>query len=155
MAMHRQRNKNNYCYFLDSTKDKSWFFGPPYAVEEVVFDEYDICSCCQEQNEIIIQRLNNLEKSAHPNFFSEDVFKITEEAHTNNYKYKSILKRDRVGYNGQIFHPYSAIRKEDGWHIKIFELFSREYSEIHENEFVQLKLSDEQAMKNRKDNFKG
>lgn len=31
--------------FLDPNKDDSWFNGPPYAVEEVVFDENDFEGC--------------------------------------------------------------------------------------------------------------
>ena len=30
---------------LDPNKDRSWYNGPPYAVSEVVFDEYDFEGC--------------------------------------------------------------------------------------------------------------
>ena len=30
---------------LSITDDPAWFNGPPYAVDEVVFDEYDIQAC--------------------------------------------------------------------------------------------------------------
>jgi hypothetical protein len=30
---------------LINRPDSSWFDGPPYAVEEVVFDEYDMTAC--------------------------------------------------------------------------------------------------------------
>lgn len=30
---------------IDENADKSWFFGPPYALEETVFDENDIKGC--------------------------------------------------------------------------------------------------------------
>jgi hypothetical protein len=33
---------------LDHDDDPSWYNGPPYAVAEVVFDEYDIEGCTRE-----------------------------------------------------------------------------------------------------------
>lgn len=30
---------------LDNREDQSWFDGPPYAVEEIVFDENDFAGC--------------------------------------------------------------------------------------------------------------
>lgn len=30
---------------IDPARDPSWYAGPPYAVEEVVFDEYDFGGC--------------------------------------------------------------------------------------------------------------
>lgn len=33
---------------LDDREDRTWFDGPPYAVVERVFDEYDQKGCTQE-----------------------------------------------------------------------------------------------------------
>jgi hypothetical protein len=33
---------------LDHDNDPSWYNGPPYAVAEVVFDEYDMAGCTPE-----------------------------------------------------------------------------------------------------------
>ena len=35
---------------LDQT-DESWYNGPPYAVAEIVFDEYDFGGCSLDPNE--------------------------------------------------------------------------------------------------------
>lgn len=139
---------------LEPEKEQIWFAGSPYAVDEVVFDEHKMKSCYLNTKDILLDRIKNLAESAHPNFDSDDVFKMMDEnSSSEKYHRENIMKRDRVGHNGEIFHPYSAVRKDDGWHIKTFELFSREYSEMHEDEFVKLKLSDEQAMKKRKESF--
>lgn len=61
------------------------------------------------------------------------------------------MKRDRVSNEGHILHPYSAIKREEVWFIKVFELFAKTYSEIPEDEFVQLPFSSEEAMKKRKE----
>ncbi len=34
---------------IDESRDASWLAGPPYAVEEVIFDENDMAGCWQEQ----------------------------------------------------------------------------------------------------------
>lgn len=139
---------------LEPEKEQIWFVGPPYSVDEVVFDEHKMKSCYQSTKDMLVDRIGKLEVSSHPNFDSKDVSKMSKELkNRHEYHRKNLMKRDRVGNNGEIFHPYSAVRKDDGWHIKLFELFSREYSEMHEDDFVQLKLSDEQAMKKRKEKF--
>lgn len=139
---------------IEPEKDPSWFIGPPYAVDEVVFDEHDMKSCYLDSGSDLLRRMLKTEKSAHPNFLSDDVFKMNKERiGAERYHRKNLMKRDRVSKSGEILHPYSAIRKDDGWHVKTFELFSREYSEMHENNFVQLQLSNEQAMKERKQKF--
>jgi len=140
---------------LEPDKDESWFIGPPYSVDEVVFDEHGMKSCYSNTKDMIIDRATKIDISYHPNFLHEDVMKMTEEMiDEDHYHRKNLIKRDRVGENGEILHPYSAIRKDDGWYIKTFELFSREYSQMHEDEFVKLKLSDEESMKLRKDSLK-
>lgn len=37
---------------LDEYNDQSWFNGPPYAVSETVFDEYDIKVCHPIDNKV-------------------------------------------------------------------------------------------------------
>lgn len=39
------------CIEVDDRKDQTWFDGPPYAVKEVVFDEYDQKGCTQGHQE--------------------------------------------------------------------------------------------------------
>ena len=137
---------------LDPYKDESWFIGPPYSLNEEVFDEYDFESCYKDINEMIKESVQELDTSSHPNFLSEDVFKMMKER-DKNYPRKAVLKRDRVTESGLILHPYGAKRVADDWFIKTFELFSREYSEMHENDFIKLKHSSEEYLKKRKENF--
>lgn len=137
---------------LDYDKEDYWFKGPPYSVEEKVFDEHEMESLYCDTNEMLSERIDSLETSSHPCFDSEDVFKMIKEK-DRNYPRKKLLERDRVSKEGYIFHPYSAIKKDNEWFIKVFELFSKEYLEIAENEFVQLPFSSEEAMKKRKESM--
>ena len=137
---------------LEPDKRSAWFVGPPYHVTEVVFDEYDIASCGLDVGEL---SGNRSKKSAHPHFLSEDVFKMLDESISlDRYPNKNLIKRDRVGQKGEIYHPYGAVRGKGGWKIKVFEIFSRKYSQIHEDDFVQFTLSSEDALIHRKDSFK-
>ncbi|KXV11382.1 hypothetical protein AD932_13115 [Gluconobacter oxydans] len=37
---------------IEPGRDPSWYSGPPYAVLESVFDEYDIEGCCATEAEM-------------------------------------------------------------------------------------------------------
>lgn len=132
---------------LDPDKKAYWFEGPPYSVEEKVFDEYDMknlyLSPEGDLNDIL------LDQSAHPGFDSADVFKMLK-VRSNNYPHKKLLKRDRVNLFGDILHPYGAVKKDKKWFILVFDIFAKTYSEILEDEFVQLSLSSEESLKKRK-----
>ena len=69
------------------------------------------------------------------------------------YPNQKLLTRDRVSKEGYILHPYSAIKRDNVWFVKVFELFAKEYLEMPEEEFVQLPYSDEEAMKKRKESM--
>lgn len=137
---------------LDYDKDESWFKGPPYSLEEQVFDEYEMQACYNNTQNMILERIESVETSNHPHFLAEDMFKMFKEK-DRNYPRKKLLKRDRSDSLGNILHPYAARKESNEWFIKVFELFSREFSEMHENEFVKLPFSTEESLKNRKDCF--
>lgn len=146
---------------IDPEKGEEWYIGPPYSVNEEVFDEKDMVNCIVEGpaafNEMIKSRVESLDKSAHPHFLHEDVMKMMKAKGSNNkYKYprKKILKYDRVGLGGEIYHPYGAYKKDHVWYINLFELFSREYTEMNEDDFIKLAISKEEDLVKRKENYK-
>lgn len=142
---------------LEPGKDVSWFNGPPYAVNEVVFDEYDMDGCYVDETEMLKEVIEEADSSAHPGFSMKDMNKMMKEKfihHQQLYKKESLMKKDRVGKDGSILHPYSAIRKKEGWYIQLFELFTSTYSEMHEDDFVKLAVSNESDLKKRKESIK-
>ena len=143
---------------LDPDKDISWFKGPPYLLSEKVFDEYDILACYSNTSNMLKDRIEKFEKSSHPNYLAEDFLKMTKEKRLTRapqeYPRKNLLKRDRVSKNGEILHPYTAVLKEKIWYVKIFEIFSREFFEMSEDDFKELKISTEKDMKERSKKFK-
>lgn len=135
---------------LDPNKDEKWFKGPPYLLSEVVFDNEDMEYCYTDEYSMIIDRIKSSKTTAHPNFDSEDVFKMMNEKEYNNYPRSNLLKRDRVSSDGEILHPYTAIQKGNEWFIKVFGLFNKEYSVISEDNFVALEMATEDDMFKRK-----
>jgi hypothetical protein len=149
---------------LDPDKDESWFVGPPYAVEEVIFDEHDMQSCYLSLKDSIMDSARELKESVHPGFDSKTMRKMFNTKHLvleAKYPHKKMLRRVRVGTDGSIWHPYAARplerpASEEGkfiprkWMILVFELFSHQWSEIHEDEFVKLPYNTEEAMVARK-----
>ena len=142
---------------LDDNKDPVWYMGPPYPVEEIVFDENKMKSCIGNNNgshvvHVLNRNLDSLERSYHPGFNSDDVLIMMEKDNVfsrKSYPREKILTVDRVGNDGSIYHPYAAIKKDDIWYIKVFELFTKTYTEIDEDIFVRFPLSSERAMKKR------
>ena len=135
---------------LDPAKNKDWFTGPPYNMEEKVFDEHDMEKCYTNFNANLLSIVNK--KSSHPNFSSEDVRKMMTKKEYNNYN-KNVLKHDRVDTDGSILHPYGAKKLDDKWYIQTFEIFSRKYSHMQEDDFIKLPYSSEEAMLKRKDSL--
>lgn len=128
---------------LDPAKNKDWFTGPSYNMEEKVFDEYDMEKCYTNFNANLVSIVNK--KSSHPNFASEDVRKMMNKKEYNNYN-KNVLKRDRIATDGSILHPYGAKKSDDKWYIQTFDIFSRQYSQMLEDDFIKLEYSSEEAM---------
>lgn len=133
--------------FLDYNKSEVWFKGPPYSLDEEVFDETDMDSCWTDLAEELVERSA---PSVHPGFDFEDV-KLQLNAINMQYQgfRKNLLKRNRLGPDGEIYHPYSGRRVNDTWYVLLFELFTRAYSEMPEDEFVALPLATEKDLINR------
>jgi hypothetical protein len=150
---------------LDPYKDESWFVGPPYAVEEVIFDEHDMQSCYLSLKDSIMDSARELKESIHPGFDSKTMRKMFNTKHLvleAKYPHKKMLRRDRIGLDGEIWHPYAArpIKQDEPenttdfiprkWMVLVFEIFSSTWCEIHEDEFVKLPYSTKEAMISRK-----
>ena len=63
---------------------------------------------------------------------------------------KQLTKKEPPSFNYGEYQPYSAYLKGDIWIIKCFEIFDRTYSEIPENDFINLKIATEIDLFNKK-----
>lgn len=131
---------------LNPELESSWFNGPPYAVIEVPFDEYDIKGAYRDEKEAIQEAIDRANHSAHPNFPHEIVMtmlqaRCTEAADT--YPQKQLFRIDRVSADGEILHPYAAERDGDSWRILVYRLFAGTFQTVAEADFIQLRPAGE------------
>lgn len=153
---------------LEPGKPDYWFIGPPYSVQEIIFDEYDMTKCYKDINLMITNRISSVNVNYHPGYDYEDFKKMSKHRATKlQFAFKKLLSRDRLGINGEIFHPYSFeeipydsplyVDTKDISHtnyiVLIFEVFSREFSSMHINDFIKLKFCSNEDLMKRKDYF--
>lgn len=129
--------------FLDPKKEDVWFQGPPYDVNEIVFNEIDMSHCYT--GSIFDGIALNLDRnSLHPHFNSNDSFKMIRQAiadkkenHLKIFGYKpAILKRDRVTPDYRILHPYSRYIDNNVWFIRVYDIFNCTFEDILEDTFI-------------------
>ena len=121
--------------------DESWFNGPPYAVAEVPFGEYDIGGAYRNEEEAIRDAVESADNSNHPGF-PHEVVKVMMKgrlaADTLAYPRKELLRIDRVDNTGKLLHPYAVERDNDGWLVLVYLPFTREFQKMTEGVFVRL-----------------
>jgi len=122
--------------------DPAWFCGPPYPVEEVVFDEQDIASAFRCQGDATWHALAQLDQDAHPGYSREAISRmmrarLLEDAH--HYPHPRLLRIDRVDATGEILHPYAAEPVHDGWRILTYAPFGEVFSALPEADFIRLR----------------
>lgn len=122
--------------------DENWFKGPPYAVTEIPFDEYDIRGAYRDEEEAIHDSIEEADNSNHPGFPHEVVLvmmKASYSADTRAYPREGLLRIERVDGAGNILHPYAVEREEDGWHVLIFRPLLGDFQRMAEGDFILLK----------------
>lgn len=139
---------------LKPNLDESWFNGPPYAVIEVPFDEYDMGGAYRDESEAIQDALEEADRSAHPGF-PHDVVKVMSKAgftdDSRAYPRKELLRIERVDETGEILHPYGVECDGDGWYVLVYVLFAETFLRITETDFVRLRHATEEDMRKRWD----
>jgi hypothetical protein len=125
--------------------DESWYVGPPYALQEIVFDEHDMHACYRDIEEAIAR---SNKKSAHPNFSSDAVFKMMDHKLSGKKKYPNdrLLNGDRVSSHGDVLHPYAADMINKKWEVLYYDIFKETYGSMPDGEFVKLARSTEKDL---------
>lgn len=135
---------------IEDDRDASWYNGPPYAVVETVFDEYDLPNCHLTLDEAIEDAIHEADTSGHPGYPNDYVNRMMKERFAceaeAKYRNKRLLRFDRVR---EILHPYAAHKSGDSLVIRLYLPFLHEYAEIPELELLQLPISTEADLKRR------
>lgn len=123
-------------------RDACWFVGPPYSVQEIVFDEDDIRGAYQSFDEHVLEALHEHGSGGHPGFPQEAIskmMKIRISADTHSYPNKPILRHDRIDHSGAVLHPFALRWKTaDGRHVQTYDVYAQKFSAMPEVDFVRL-----------------
>ena len=128
---------------LQPELDTAWFNGPPYSVEEIVFDEQDIARVFRCQDDAVRDVLARLDQGVHPGYPHEAVSRMMRARHledSRRYPRPRLLHVDRVDAAGEVLHPYAAEPAHDGgWRIQVYAPFTKGFSALPEADFVRLR----------------
>ncbi|WP_125077084.1 hypothetical protein [Pseudoxanthomonas sp. SGT-18] len=136
--------------------EDAWFCGPPYPVQEVVFDEHDIAAAFRSPEEAILDALTEVDRGLHPGYPHEVVNTMMEARFPDNsrrYPQPQLFRIDRVDAAGEILHPYAAESTPSGWRILLYAPFTRTFSTLPEKDFVFLPAATPQDLLSRKKSF--
>lgn len=133
--------------------DECWFAGPPYVVEEVVFDESEIARVYRDTEEDIRETVGAATNSAHPGFPHEAVTAMSDawfEGEAQAYPRKRLWEVERVDEAGEILHPYSSERDGDGWRILLYQPFTQRFTSLPEHQFIRLRPATAEDLRQRR-----
>lgn len=138
---------------IEDDRDPSWYNGPPYAVVETVFDEYDLPGCYLSLDEAIEDAILEADTSGHPGYPGDAVNRMMSEwmacEAEAKYRNKKLIRFDRVREDGELLHPYAAHKFGDSWIIRLYLPFLNKYDEMPELAFLGLRISTEADIQRR------
>ena len=138
---------------IEEGRDTSWYNGPPYPVAETVFDEYDLPGCYLSLDDAIKGAIHEADTSGHPGYPHEDVSRMFKEMWEDEaavkYPNKGLLRFDRMREDGELLHPYAALKSNGDWMIRLYLPFLHEYAEMPEIDFLALPIATDVDVKRR------
>lgn len=132
----------------------AWLVGPPYIVDEVVFDEHEMERCYLTQEDAILAAKHEHESSGHPGYSSEALGVMLEAEfgdETGEYPNPRVFRFDRCRADGEILHPYAARRDGQDWRVLVHLPFLDVFEEITEGQFIALPLASKEDVRTRAD----
>jgi len=130
--------------------DPNWYQGPPYIAAEIVFDEQEIERSHLTETDAILSAMDG--SSGHPGYPGDVINKMMKarlEAAKHPPLRKGVLRFDRLTLKGEILHPYSVRKDDEGWMVLVYLPFRHEFSEMLEQEFIALPIANAADIKAR------
>jgi hypothetical protein len=121
--------------------DPNWYLGPPYIVEEKVFDEHEIKRCRMSSVEAEGASMRELDKTDHPGYPVDVVDRMMSTLHDQHYPHSGVLRFDRRRPDGEILHPYGGKKEGGEWIVLLYLPFLRIFEQIAEREFIALPIA--------------
>lgn len=130
--------------------DPVWYQGPPYMVDEVVFDEVALVGAHRTELEAVEASVHEADTSGHPGIPREVVSRMLRaKGESARYPRSRVLKFNRVRGDGEVLHPFAAHRQGSLWFIQVYLPFTGEWTQLGEREFCALSLSTPDAIRQR------
>jgi len=129
-----------------------WLSGPPYIVDEVVFDEREMERCYLTLEDTIRAAKHAHESSGHPGYSSE-ALRIMLEAEfgeeNGEYPNPGVFRFDRCRADGEIFHPYAARRDGQDWIVLVHLPFLSTFEDVREADFISMRIASKDDVRAR------
>lgn len=132
--------------------DPIWNEGPPYVLQEVVFDEKEMERCYLSEGDAIEASAFNMRSTGHPGYPSEVVIQMLEAAcvdEEHRYPTPGALRFDRLRNDGEILHPYAGGKGAHGWMIELYLPFLGTFDRMAERDFIALPMAQTEDIKTR------
>lgn len=115
---------------------EQWMQGPPYVVEERLFNENDLRLAYQDWAKMIFERM----QSRHPCYRSEDMRRLIK----GDFKLRlsPLFSNDRLR-GDELLHPYDLKGKGNSSQVEVFEPFTRTWTTLSVSEFLALPAATE------------
>lgn len=129
-----------------------WAEGPPYAVQEEVFDELAIASCALNHEEAIRAAITETERGLVPGFPHESIMVFMEARLSPDYiayPDKPLLRLVKVS-GGDLYVAYGVRKDGEFWTVLCFCLFDNEYLEIPERHFLECPVATDDDYRARR-----
>lgn len=115
---------------------EQWMQGPPYVLEERLFNDKDMRLSYQDLGDMIVERM----QSRHPCYRSEDMRRLFK----GDFKLRlsPLFANDRLR-GDELLHPYDLKGKGNNSQVDVFEPFTRTWSTLSVSEFLALPAATE------------
>lgn len=113
---------------------EQWLQGPPYVLNETLFNERDIELAYVDWEQDLLGRLND----RHPGFLSEDMRRLM--CSKGKRKHRSLLATERLR-GDQLLHPYDLEGTGTKATVSVLEVFTRVWLTVPVAEFLALPVS--------------
>lgn len=119
-------------------QDPHWYEGPPYIVQEAVFDEAELPTCHLHAADALHASVREHKASLHPGYSPEVVQRMLLARGARSYPHLGVLRFDRLRADGEILHPYAGRKAGSRWIIELYLPFLETFDSLPEGEFIAL-----------------
>ncbi len=134
--------------YLDEELDEIWFVGPPYVVQEVLFDELDFRRCFADIKEALNERVQDVDYFISMENMKKIMASLSESKEVK-YPREALFRLDRQTKTGALIQAKGArlisgsfnkdiMIDERKWELICFMPYKETFITMTENDFIKL-----------------